>query len=56
MPLVKRITEQHGGRVDVDSEEGNGTTVTVLLPISQLAREDSSDKGSRLTLTPNRLE
>lgn len=33
MPLVKRIAEQHGGRIDVESEEGHGSTVTILLPI-----------------------
>ena len=58
MPLVKRIAEQHGGRVDVDSEEGSGTTVTVLLPISQRGRGDTlaANDGNHLTLTPNRFE
>jgi signal transduction histidine kinase len=58
MPLVKRIAEQHGGRVDVDSEEGSGTTVTVLLPISQRGRGDApaGNDGNHLTLTPNRFE
>jgi signal transduction histidine kinase len=34
MPLVKRIAEQHGGSVDVESVEGEGTTVTILLPLT----------------------
>jgi signal transduction histidine kinase len=41
MPLVKRIAEQHGGRVDVDSEEGRGTTVTILLPVNPHERGDT---------------
>jgi len=41
MPLVKRIAEQHGGSVDVDSKEGKGTTVTILLPVSQRSHGDT---------------
>lgn len=41
MPLVKRIAEQHGGRVEVHSEEGRGTTVAIVLPISTPKREDA---------------
>jgi signal transduction histidine kinase/purine-cytosine permease-like protein len=33
MTLVKRIAEQHGGRVAVDSQQGVGTKVTMLIPI-----------------------
>jgi len=38
MVLVKDIMEAHGGRVEVDSKFGKGTTVTLYLPI----REDST--------------
>jgi len=41
MPLVKRIAEQHGGSIDVDSEEGRGTTVTILLPVSPQNQGDT---------------
>jgi signal transduction histidine kinase len=33
MPLVKRIVEEHGGRVTVQSELGEGTTVVMSLPL-----------------------
>ncbi|HEY2408249.1 MAG TPA: ATP-binding protein [Polyangiaceae bacterium] len=33
LPIVHRIIEAHGGEVAIDSEEGVGTTVTILLPL-----------------------
>ncbi|GBF26246.1 globin-coupled histidine kinase [bacterium MnTg02] len=35
MPLVKRIVEQHNGGVDIASEWGKGTTVTIWLPLAE---------------------
>ena len=35
LSIVKRIAEAHGGRVEVDSEVGKGTTFTVLLPVCE---------------------
>nr|WP_244423381.1 hypothetical protein [Nitratireductor aquibiodomus] len=32
MPLVKRIMEQHGGDVLIESQKGVGTTVSLVLP------------------------
>ena len=33
LTLVKHITEAHGGRVDVESRPGEGTTFSIILPI-----------------------
>ena len=33
LSIVKSLVELHGGRVDIRSEEGKGTTATVRLPV-----------------------
>ena len=38
MMIVKRIIEEHKGAIEIDSEEGKGTEVRVLLP------EEKTDK------------
>jgi signal transduction histidine kinase len=32
MATVKRIMDEHGGTIEVASEEGQGTTITLILP------------------------
>ena len=39
LPLVKAMTELHGGRLDIASTPGQGTTVTITLPAARLVRE-----------------
>ncbi len=34
MAIVYRIVEEHGGRVAVESREGQGTEITVVLPVA----------------------
>ncbi|HXE16249.1 MAG TPA: PAS-domain containing protein [Stellaceae bacterium] len=36
LPLSRSLTELHGGRLEIESEPGAGTTVTVWLPPSRL--------------------
>jgi two-component system sensor histidine kinase PilS (NtrC family) len=38
MAIVRRIVEDHGGAIDVESTPGEGTTVTILLPRQSGAR------------------
>jgi len=35
---VRAIVAQHGGTFDIQSQEGVGTTVTVILPLVQEAQ------------------
>jgi len=37
LAIVKHISERHGGRMEITSEVGKGTTVSVLLPIATKA-------------------
>ena len=38
LPTARQIAEEHGGTVDVASEAGQGTTVTIWLPRHRAAR------------------
>ena len=36
LTLTKALTEQHGGRLEIESQVGNGTTVRVILPAERV--------------------
>lgn len=38
LSIVKHIAQLHGGRVDAESEPGKGTTIRVILPVSERVR------------------
>jgi signal transduction histidine kinase len=40
LPLSKRLAELHGGSLEIKSERGQGTSVTVTLPKERLLRTD----------------
>ena len=46
LPIVQRIVEAHGGELLIDSEEGEGTRVTLLLPLgAPLEDQAASDES-----------
>lgn len=46
MATVKKIVEEHGGRMEVQSEEGQGTQVLVSIPTSSQRNEREDTTGS----------
>jgi two-component system sensor histidine kinase PilS (NtrC family) len=57
MAISYRIVQEHGGRIDVASREGSGTTITVSLPVRQFVptvrpeRSEGSMEQPRRTRT-----
>ena len=39
MSIIYGIVKRHGGDIQVESEPGKGTTVTIILPLRQTSRE-----------------
>ncbi len=42
LPLVYKIVTAHGGKVEVESQEGSGTTFIITLPLSPAAVEEGA--------------
>ena len=42
LPLAKRLMELHGGKLDIDSTVGIGTTIRLLVPQSHLCPEEAA--------------
>ena len=45
LPLVNSLIEPHGGRVDLKSGVGEGTTVTVFLPASRILSDSAARRA-----------
>ena len=41
LAITERIIKEHGGSISVDSQPGEGTTFTVILPQKQTEEQDS---------------
>jgi signal transduction histidine kinase len=48
LPLSKALVELHGGALEIQSAPGAGTTVTVVLPVERIVRQDSGATIHRL--------
>jgi signal transduction histidine kinase len=46
LAIVKAVTEAHGGRVQLQSAEGKGTTVEVVLPASCVRPLSADEEGA----------
>ena len=45
LPLARALAELHGGELDLQSEPGKGTTVTIRLPAARLKAPDAAPTG-----------
>ena len=52
LSATRRIVEAHGGRIEVESHPGLGTTFRLYLPLMQAADRAPSPDGARLTGPP----
>jgi CheY-like chemotaxis protein len=43
LPITKMLVEMHGGRIWVDSKEGQGSTFTFVLPVHTAEPEEAAD-------------
>jgi signal transduction histidine kinase len=49
LPIVKQLVEAHGGRLEIESAPGQGTSVTIILPASN-ARLDAAARRPAASL------
>ncbi len=49
---ARRIVEEYGGRIDLQSEKGIGTVLSVFLPIDEKAKRSSGSDGECMAESP----
>lgn len=52
LSLVRAFAELHGGRMSIDSTLGEGTAVTVRLPVALIARAPAPEGGAEIIQMP----
>ena len=52
LSLVRAFAELHGGRMSIESSLGEGTAVTVRLPVVQMARAPAPEGGAEIIQLP----
>lgn len=50
LPLAVKLTELHGGRLTIQSAQGKGTTIDVLLPTSRVLKSKKKEEAVALPL------
>jgi two-component system sensor histidine kinase PilS (NtrC family) len=50
MAISYRIVQEHGGRIDVSSRAGFGTTITVTLPVGEFIPREARDQRAHRTV------
>jgi two-component system cell cycle sensor histidine kinase/response regulator CckA len=56
LSIAFSIISRHGGRIEVDSEEGKGTTFTIILPVSfEIKKDEKKSIQTREVKTANIL-
>lgn len=55
LPITKRIVEMLGGTLHIDSEEGEGSTFVVTIPIEEVAKPGATKQSNQLENTHCRL-
>jgi signal transduction histidine kinase len=43
MPIAKQIVDQHGGRIDIETVKGKGTTFQIVLPAKIVGKNPQPD-------------